>query len=374
MTEVSIHIMKNNTYAFVGFGLIAGSIARSIRENHPNAEIIAFNRSLPSLELASKEGVLNAYYQCLDETSLSKIGQCEFIFLCAPVEANNRNLEALAPFVSQGSILTDVGSVKNSIHAKIRELGLQNQFIGGHPMAGSEKTGFANSNSKILENAYYILAPEPGVNIERVNALRSLTLEAHAIPLIIKPELHDYITGAISHLPHVIAASLVNFVHQKDDDGFMKLIAAGGFKDITRIASSSPDMWKSICSSNKDNILQLLTDYITYLEQIKDTINCEEFDQIYSFFDSAKNYRDSFTNVGSGPIKKTFVFSVDVDDKAGAIAEIATVLAKENINIKNIGINHNREIQQGALAIEFYDEAAMLLAKHILKENSYCIY
>ena len=114
--------------------------------------------------------------------------------------------------------------------------------------------------------------------------------------------------------------------------------------------------------------------YITYLEQIKDTINCEEFDQIYSFFDSAKNYRDSFTNVGSGPIKKTFVFSVDVDDKAGAIAEIATVLAKENINIKNIGINHNREIQQGALAIEFYNEASMLLAKHILKENNYCIY
>ena len=143
--------MKNNTYAFVGFGLIAGSIARSIRENHPNAEIIAFNRSLPSLDLAEKEGVLNEYYQSLDETSLSKIGQCEFIFLCAPVEANNRNLEALAPFVSQGSILTDVGSVKNSIHARTRELGLQNQFIGGHPMAGSEKTGFANSNSKILK-------------------------------------------------------------------------------------------------------------------------------------------------------------------------------------------------------------------------------
>ena len=325
-------VMKKNTYGFIGLGLIGGSIAKALRENLPSCTIIAYDINKDTLSRAREEGIADVITSDIDDS----FSECEIIFLCAPVEANNRNLEALAPFVSQGSILTDVGSVKNSIHARTRELGLQNQFIGGHPMAGSEKTGFANSNSKILENAYYILAPEPGVNIERVNALRSLTLEAHAIPLIIKPELHDYITGAISHLPHVIAASLVNFVHQKDDDGFMKLIAAGGFKDITRIASSSPDMWKSICSSNKDNILQLLTDYITYLEQIKDTIHCKEFDQIYSFFDSAKNYRDSFTNVGSGPIKKTFVFSVDVDDKAGAIAELATVLAKENINIKNI--------------------------------------
>lgn len=366
--------MIKNTYAFVGFGLIAGSIARSIRENHKNASIYAFNRSLPSLELAHKEGVLNEFFQVLDENSLSIIGQCEFIFMCAPVEANNTNLELLAPFVSEGSILTDVGSVKNSIHAKIRELGLQDQFIGGHPMAGSEKTGFANSNSKILENAYYILAPEPGVKEERINALRSLTLEAHAIPLIVKPELHDYITGAISHLPHVIASSLVNFVEQKDEDGLMKLIAAGGFKDITRIASSSPDMWKSICASNKDNLILLMESYIDYLNKIKNYISKENFDDIYTFFESAKNYRDSFTNVGSGPIKKNFTFSVDVEDKAGAISSIATILAKENISIKNIGINHNREVQQGALAIEFYEESAMLLAKHILKENEYIIY
>ena len=366
--------MQYNSYAFIGFGLIAGSIARSIRENHPTANIIAFNRSLPSLELAQKEGVLNEYFRVLNDEALSKFGHCEFIFLCAPVEANNKNLELLCPYVSKESVLTDVGSVKNSIHAKIRELGLQDQFIGGHPMAGSEKTGFANSNSKILENAYYILAPEPGVKKERINALRSLTLEARAIPLIIKPELHDYITGAISHLPHVIAASLVNFVHQKDEDGFMKLIAAGGFKDITRIASSSPDMWKSICSSNKDNIIDLLSGYIDYLSQIKAVISAKDFEQVYTFFEDAKNYRDSFTNVGSGPIKKTYVFSVDVEDKAGAIAEIASLLAHENLNIKNIGINHNREIQPGALAIEFYEESSMLLARHILKESHYDIY
>lgn len=366
--------MNKNTYGFIGFGLIAGSIARSIRENHKEAEIIAFNRSLPSLELAKKEGILDSYCLTLDEASLSRLGSCEFVFLCAPVEINNKNLELLSPFISDGTTLTDVGSVKSSIHAKIRELGLQRQFIGGHPMAGSEKTGFANSNSKILENAYYILTPEADTGKERVNALRSIILEARAIPLIVEPDLHDYITGAISHLPHVIASSLVNFIEQNDQDGFMKLIAAGGFKDITRIASSSPDMWQSICSTNRENIMNLLEGYISYLTDIKEIISSESYEEIRSFFKSAKTYRDSFSNVGSGPIKQTFMFSVDISDEAGAIAGIATILAKENINIKNIGINHNRETQPGALAIEFYEESAMLLAKHILKEHKYIIY
>ena len=120
--------------------------------------------------------------------------------------------------------------------------------------------------------------------------------------------------------------------------------------------------------------MNLLDGYIDYLGQIKTVISTEAFDQVYTFFEDAKNYRDSFTNVGSGPIKKTYVFSIDVEDKAGAIAEIASLLAHENLSIKNIGINHNREIQPGALAIEFYEESSMLLAKHILKESHYDIY
>ena len=203
----------------------------------------------------------------------------------------------------------------------------------------------------------------------------SFVASLKALPLVLDYRQHDFITACVSHLPHLIASSLVELV--KDLDGpeeLMKRIAAGGFKDITRIASSSPDMWKSICSSNKDNIIDLLSGYIDYLSQIKAVISAKDFEQVYTFFEDAKNYRDSFTNVGSGPIKKTYVFSVDVEDKAGAIAEIASLLAHENLNIKNIGINHNREIQPGALAIEFYEESSMLLARHILKESHYDIY
>ena len=169
--------------------------------------------------------------------------------LCAPVSQNDSNLRLIRKFLlSEGCthsncILTDVGSVKSTIHASIEELGLTSCFIGGHPMAGSERIGFQNSKASLLENAYYILTPTPDVSGEQAERYAALVKAMGAIPLILDYRQHDYVTAAISHLPHVIASSLVNLVKASDnEDGIMKLVAAGGFKDITRIASSSTVM------------------------------------------------------------------------------------------------------------------------------------
>lgn len=366
--------MTPDTYGFIGLGLIGGSIAKAIKASCPGARIMAFDANRDSLLLAQKEQIADTVFTEADSEAFSRLGSCEFIFLCAPVSVNDRNLELIKDHLSDGSILTDVGSVKNTIHAAIDSLGLSHRFIGGHPMAGSEKSGFENANEKILENAYYILTPGENAPQERVLALKNLVLKMRAIPLILKAERHDYITAAISHLPHILAASLVNLVHDKDEDGLMKMIAAGGFKDITRIASSSPVMWQSICLTNTDNILKLLDEYIHALETIHSKLNERDSRILYDFFDNAKAYRDSFNNIGSGPIKKEFVLYVDLKDKIGAIAKTATLLADADISIKNIGIMHNREVQDGALRIEFYDEPSKELAKNTLKENKYTIF
>lgn len=366
--------MTPDTYGFIGLGLIGGSIAKAIKASCPQARIIAFDTNRDSLILAQKEHIADTVFTEADSEAFSRLGSCEFIFLCAPVSANDKNLELIKDHISDGSILTDVGSVKNTIHAAIDSSGLSHRFIGGHPMAGSEKSGFENADEKILENAYYILTPGENAPEERVLALKELVLKMRAIPLILKAERHDYITAAISHLPHIIAASLVNLIHDEDEDGLMKMIAAGGFKDITRIASSSPVMWQSICMTNTDNILKLLNDYIFALEAIRNHLNEKDSRILYDFFDGAKAYRDSFNNMGSGPIKKEFVLYVDLKDKIGAIAKTATLLADANISIKNIGIMHNREVQDGALRIEFYDEPSKELAKSTLKEHKYTIF
>ena len=132
-------------------------------------------------------------------------------------------------------------------------------FIGGHPMTGSEKSGYANATSYLLENAYYILTPSRQMSSELVQDFKEFIHSLGAIPLLLGFEEHDYVTAAISHLPHILAATLVNLVKKLDTpEETMKTIAAGGFRDITRIASSSPVMWQEVCLANQKQILQLL--------------------------------------------------------------------------------------------------------------------
>lgn len=360
--------MGTLTCGFIGLGLIGGSIAKAIRSTIPDAHIIAYDISSASLRLAKGEHVIDDIRPAVD----TSFGTCDYIFLCAPVTNNGENLLILKDCLSPKTILTDVGSVKTDIHRQIENLGLKDQFIGGHPMTGSERFGYPNSNAALLENAYYILTPSDTVPESMLSKYRNLVESMGAIPLILDYEEHDYVTAAISHLPHVIAASLVNLVKDADSkEGVMKMVAAGGFKDITRIASSSPDMWRQICLTNTDNISKLLKDYIKALTDLSVCLDYRAEDALYDFFDSARNYRESFIDMSSGPIKAEHVFTVDIVDEPGAIAAIASLFASHNISIKNIGINHNREFAEGALRIEFYDKKSIDQAITIMTKQGY---
>lgn len=363
--------MSTLTCGFIGLGLIGGSIAKAIRLHMPDTRLLAYDINAASLELAKKEQIIDEICPAID----ASLGNCDYLFLCAPVSHNAENLLTLKNALSPDTILTDVGSVKTGIHKQIEQLQLQSQFIGGHPMAGSERFGYQNANASLLENAYYILTPSETVPEEKVNAYRTLVESIGAIPLILSCEEHDYVTAAISHLPHVIAASLVNLVKSSDsEDGVMKMIAAGGFKDITRIASSSPDMWQQICLTNAENISKLLRTYIDYLNVLAGYLADHAEDSLYSFFDTARSYRESFISAPSGPIKAEYVFTVDIADKPGAIAAIASLLAMHDVSIKNIGINHNRELAEGALRIEFYDKNMLEQAEAVMTEHGYKIH
>lgn len=364
--------MKDNfTCGFIGLGLIGGSIARAIRKFYPKSRLIAYDTNQEALKQAAADAVIDLPLSFISE----KFSDCDYIFLCAPVSDNDKNLMEIKKYLSPACLLTDVGSVKTDIHKHIEQAGLENQFIGGHPMAGSERTGYINSRALLLENAYYILTPGKGVLPEIVSAFSDLIASLGAIPMVLTCKQHDFITGAVSHLPHVIAASLVNLIKKSDsEEGLMKLIAAGGFKDITRIASSSPAMWQQICLTNRENISELLGRYITSLNEIKEEIDASQSRRLYQFFDEARNYRDSFIDAGSGPIKKSYSIRIDIADEPGALAAIATILALHQISIKNIGIVHNREQEDGVLRVEFYHEESIEKASEILRSKGYNVY
>lgn len=358
------------TIGFIGLGLIGGSIAKTIRKFHPDYRLIAFDKDRSALAEAVSLNVINGICDIEDE----QLYNCDYLFLCAPVEFNVKYMEKIKASLGENCILTDVGSVKNVIHEKVTELGLEGRFIGGHPMAGSERSGFSNSSDHLLENAYYIITPGGEVALEKISDFTELISSLGAIPLVITAEEHDFITAGVSHLPHIVASALVNLVNLLDNDAqYMKMIAAGGFRDITRIASSSPVMWEQICLENQKNISTVLDEFIRMLIQIRCSIDNKEADNIFDMFASSKDYRDSIDIIDNSLIPRSYVLYIDVADEAGAIATIATILATEKVNIKNIGIIHNREFEDGVLKIEFYTDAALEQAKVLLTKRNYKI-
>lgn len=359
---------------FIGFGLIGGSIARALKNISKAIHIIAYDyhkEPNSDLEAALSDQVLDSVTKSLKDD----FSDCDIIFLCAPVLSNISYLKELKTIIKSTCILTDVGSVKGNIHTAVTELGLEGNFIGGHPMTGSEKTGYQNSYAILLENAYYILTPTDKVSEDKIRSMYQLVERMGSIPILLDAKEHDKITAAISHVPHIIAAQLVNLVRDADDEAEkMRALAAGGFKDITRIASSSPKMWQNICLTNPAEIKNMLDRYIASLVEASHALESGNEDYLYQMFETAGEYRSAIPNKSIGLMKKSFELYMDIMDEAGAIATIATLLASNQISIKNIGIIHNREFEEGVLRIEFYDEQAQLKAKTLLQRHSYRIY
>lgn len=360
--------MQFNKVGFIGLGLIGGSIAKKMKADNPNIHIYATAHHEETIKEAHREGLI-------DNDALLPLRafhDCDVIFLCAPVQRNLDYLAELKNIIRKDCYITDVGSTKTEIHKEVIRLGMEANFIGGHPMTGSEKTGILAANKTLLENAYYIITPTAVTPQSDVDDFRDFVRSLGSIPLILDYKTHDYSTAAISHLPHMIAYSLVNLVKQIDDSNeTMKTIAAGGFKDITRIASSSPVMWQNICASNRDQLLILMDKYTSLLSQLRGYIETSDEQALLDFFQSAKDYRDSLS-LPSIKTKSTYYeLFVDLPDETGGIAKVSRILADAGINIKNIGIVNNREFEEGILHISFANEYSRSKAKELLIAQEY---
>lgn len=359
------------TAGFIGLGLIGGSIAKAIKYYYPDATIMAHTRSSRTTSFALSEGIIDEAYADVNE----EFSRCDYIFLCAPVEANAAYLARLKPLLNENCILTDAGSTKTDIHEHVISLDMEEYFVGGHPMAGSEKTGIENSKRLLLENAYYIITPSAKIPEEKVKKYVDLVASLKALPLVLDYHEHDFVTAAISHLPHIIASTLVNLVHDEDTPNeTMRTVAAGGFKDITRIASSSPEMWEQICTTNADNIITVLDAYTESLKKVRSELIERNGAAINQLFRDSREYRNSFSDLSSGPLKKVYMLYCDMVDEAGGIATLATILATGGISLRNIGIVHNREFEEAVLRVEFYEEEALKKAVDLLRKYHYTVY
>ena len=350
----------------VGLGLIGGSIARALKAKAGIRSITAVDSDEVSVKKAMSDGSISGF-----GLKLKDLQHCDLIYVCVPVGITASVLDELSKWYT--GIVTDVASTKERIVSYVASRYPAMRFIGGHPMAGSEKVGYSASQENLFENAPYILCSNPAHKGEKAaeqdfGVVRDLSILMSAVPVEMDAGEHDAAVGLISHLPHVIAYSLVDLVRSRNDER-LKSIAAGGFRDITRIASSDPSLWADILSDSGDTVAELLESYIAALNRMKGMLERHEKDSLLAAFTGAKAYRDQLPQAGhsgSGPVQ----LWVEVDDKPGMIGRIAVLFGDHGINIKNMNIQDNRAYEGGSLRITLSSsEDARLGAELLQKEG-----
>ncbi|MDR7238670.1 prephenate dehydrogenase [Neobacillus drentensis] len=346
--------MKGRVFV-IGLGLIGGSLALCIKKEHEDATIIGFDINSEQARLAKMLGVIDE----IAENIYSGAMDADLIIISAPVNETEEIIQFLATLpLNPEVIVTDTGSTKSKIvgSAKI----LENRgitFIGGHPMAGSHKSGVSAAKEILFENAFYLLTPQEHIENTKVELLITWLKGTHAKFLTITPKNHDYLTGIVSHFPHIIAASIVRQTEKlAEEESLIPRLAAGGFRDITRIASSSPVMWKDILLHNREILIELLDQWQEEMNNVKTMLENENSSDIYNYFQQAKQYRDGLPMKEKGAIPAFYDLFVDIPDYPGVISEITGYLAKEAISITNIRILETREDIIGVLVISFQTE------------------
>ena len=262
-----------------GLGLIGGSLAKALKKG--DTTIYAWDSNEISINAALRDGVVNFGYTDI----LNKKFDCDIVIIAVPPAFVVETTSKLIPHFGKNTIFTDVCSVKADIIKEINTL--KCKFIGGHPMAGTEKSGYENSKEDLFENAHYILTEE--------NELLEKMIQIIGAKKVIIPfEKHDYLVGVISHIPHIISAGLVNFADNASDAEIITKLAGGGFRDITRISSSSEYMWQQIIFSNKENMLSQLSDFEKVIGDLKLNLKNDNLDFVLKYFKNAKEFRSKF--------------------------------------------------------------------------------
>lgn len=358
--------------AIFGVGLIGGSLALTLK-GKPGITVIGHSHRPESLKKIKERDVVDIATLSMEEAACD----ADFIFLCVPVGKLEEYLERLnALSLKPNCIITDVGSTKAGVDKSAQKYAKPGvHFIGGHPMAGSERSGVEAASSLLFENAYYVLTPSPGVPEEMYVRLEELLQHTKAQIVRVDPELHDEIVGAISHLPHIIAVALVNQIagYNNKEDLYQRL-AAGGFRDITRIASSDPIVWRDILLSNRKVLLSLLHDWNKGIDHFITLLHGEDGTGIEAAFAEANQFRSELPERRKGAITSIFDIYIDVPDHPGIIGQITTELGDKHINLSNIQIIESREDVPGIMRLSFRNEVQMKAAKQHLQALGYAVH
>jgi len=352
--------------SIIGLGLMGGSLAKAWKNSDSRVFITAFDRE-NVLDSALKQKVI-------DRKALSVKDACDsdIIFLCLPTDQSLLVLEQIAPAVKEGTLITDIAGVKSAFEVEWNRLKSSGEYIGGHPMTGKEKGGFENSDPLLFENAVYILSDKK-IESAKYNILVNLITLLGARIKFLDPFLHDEIIANVSHLPQLLSVALVNSAALTKGDTNYLDFAAGGFRDMTRIASSSFDIWEPVIKNNKDSILKALDNFEHNIKLIKENIILGNYETLAHCFESSRAKRDEIPKNTKGfinPLVDLFVF---VKDEPGVLSKLTGILSENDINIKDMELLKIREGTGGTFRISFESAREAEMASKLIEEIGFRI-
>ncbi len=350
----------------IGVGVIGGSLGLAIRKRFPSVHIVGVDKR-DVLKKALKRGAIDEAATDLRRA----LSAADLVFLATPVSVIQNDLPKVAAFTSRRTLVTDVGSVKRSIMRSASKLFPHGNFVGGHPMAGVELSGIDAAHPLLFENAVYVLSPMKSNPAPVTRQLADFLKELGARVVLLDPKTHDEVASAVSHLPQLTAVALTNVAGREHRSARRHLrLAAGGFRDLTRIASSRPEIWKDILEFNRDEIDKSLVLLIRELERYRKYLRRRSKD-LTGRFRLARRIRDGIPRSMKGflhPLAELYVF---VQDKPGMMATMTSVLGKADINIKDIELVKVREGRGGTFRLAFESKEISSRAVVILKRAGF---
>ena len=279
-----------NKITIIGVGLIGGSLAKAIKENQLANKVCGYGRDQSRLEKAKNTNIIDELSTNIDEA----VKGADIVVIATPVGTFKQILEAIEPLITEQVIISDVGSTKTNIVKIVNEvLGEKSKcFVPAHPIAGKEKSGFEVSIPDLFKDKKVIITPLENNAPESIKVIHDMWIGTGAEVDYLSPESHDELLGMTSHLPHMLAFSLVNYLVSQSPNA--SIYAGGGFKDFSRIASGDAVMWRDICIQNKEQIINHLKGYQSTLSELIDAIDDDDSERLEVLFTTAKNTRDSW--------------------------------------------------------------------------------
>ncbi|MCL4079053.1 prephenate dehydrogenase [Coriobacteriia bacterium Es71-Z0120] len=330
--------------AVIGLGLIGGSVAAATRRMADAPHVTGVDRDACTCERAREARIVDTAVPAdrAREGRLFGPGSFDLVVVCTPVDAALEWMDVLAHDGFDG-IVTDVCSTKSAIVEHAARLDPPFTFIGGHPMAGSERSGIDAATASLFDGAYWVLTPTSATPASAYRTLHEFVTALGARSIVIPPEAHDEAVALISHVPHVTAAALVSLVAEQPAGHDALRLAAGGFKDMTRIAAGSPELWTGICMENAEPIAEGLARLAALILRFREAVQSRDDRRIRSLLSEAAEVRRSLPARWVPESAALYELAIPMRDRPGVISEITTLVGRVGCNIEDVEIDHVSE-------------------------------